>query len=241
MKRMLSLITLLALCAVLVCPVMASEFVPSITYKGSPELVTYVDDEGKVVIGQIVDENGNVLGVLHEHCLVVTAVSRAKRSDLIPEDAKEQLLWVYDELKSGDMEIPYDTLFADLEGRKMVIRDLFDASWLCEEHPEIVAPKGVYVVLTFKLGVSKDADVYVVTYKNDQWNNIVDVVNNGDGTVTCTFEDFCPIAFAVPYGSDKPPAQTGDPAAITLWVTLLCVSAAALVAVVALSRRKKAA
>lgn len=240
MKRLVSLFILLAMCAVLVCPVMAAEFVPSISDKGAPELVVTVDADGNVVIGQVIYADGTTSDI-HEDCLVITPVSHAKKSDEIPEEAAELLLDVYKDLRKGDMEIPYGDLFAELDNKKMVIRDLFDVSWLCEEHPEIVAPAGVYVSLTFNLGVSKDTEVYVFTYKHDKWNNIVEVINNGDGTVTCVFEDFCPVAFAVPYGSDKPPAQTGDPADITLWIVLMSVSAVALAAVVVFSRRKNVA
>ena len=241
MKRLVSAMILLALCAMMVLPVLAAEFVPSITYKDDPSLVTSVDGDGNVVIGRIIDEQGNVLDYIHEHCLVVTPLAKAKKSTLIPDEAEELLLDVYADLKTGDMEIPYAALQSELENKRMVIRELFDASWLCEDHPEIVAPAGVHVELTFNLGISKNAEVYVFTYKNNAWNNIVSVVNNGDGTITCVFEDFCPIAFAVPYGSDKPPAQTGDPADIALWGSLMAVSAVALVAVLVLSRRKKAA
>lgn len=238
---MISAMILVALCAMLVLPAAATEFVPSITYKEEPSLVTTVDGDGNVVIGKIVDSEGNVVGDLHEDCLVVTPVSKAKTSALIPDEAEKELLAVYNDLKKGNEEIPFEDLFAELRDKRMVVRELFDVSWRCEEHPEMIAPKGVHVVLTFNLGVSANTEVYVTTFKNDQWNNIVDVVNNGDGTVTCTFEDFCPVAFSVPYGSDKPPVQTGDPADIALWGALMAVSAVALVAVLVVFRRKNAA
>ena len=240
MKRAIALTVVLMMCIVLAVPAFATEFVPSITYKGAPELVTYVNDNGDVVIGRILDENGNVLDEIHEHCLVVTPVSRAKTSTLIPDEAEQMLLYVYDEL-NDDMQIPYDKFNAGLDASKMVVRDLFDASWLCPEHPDMVAPKGVVIELTFNLGVGKNTTVYTSSYKNNEWNPIISTTNNGDGTVTCVFEDFCPIAFSVPYGSDVPPAQTGDPADITLWVTLMAVSAVALGAVIVFSRRKTAA
>lgn len=240
MRKTIAMAIALVMCMMLACPVLASEFVPSISDKGAPELVTHLDDDGNVVIGRVVDDSGNTVSDIHEHCLVVTPVSKAKTSQLIPDEAEEMLLYVYDELRD-DMQIPYEKFNADLDPAKMVIRDLFDASWLCAEHPDMVAPKGVYVELTFNLRVGKETDVYVMTYKNDEWNPIVSTVNNGDGTVTCLFEDFCPISFSVPMGSDVPPAQTGDPADITLWVILMAVSAVALGGVLIFSRRRNAA
>lgn len=241
MKRTIAMTVVLVMCFVFACPAFAAEFVPSITDKGAPELVTTTDENGNVVIGRVVDENGNVLGYLHEGCLVVTPLYEVHFSELIPEEAKEMLLYVYEQLKVDDMVIPYEKFNANLDPDKMVIRDLFDASWLCKDHPEIVAPIGVHVELTFRLGVSADTDVYVASFKNHHWNPIVSTTNNGDGTVTCLFEDFCPISFSVPIGSDTPPAQTGDSADITLWVVMMAVSAVALCAVVVLTKSKKAA
>lgn len=241
MRRTIAMAVVLVLCFVFACPVFATEFVPSIGDKGAPELVTTTDEDGNVVIGHVVDKDGNVLDDIHEDCLVVTPLYQVHTSDRIPEEAKEMLLHVYEQLKVDDMVIPYEKFNANLDPDKMVIRDLFDVSWLCQDHPEIVAPKGVYVRLTFDLDISADTDVYVSSYKHDHWNPIVDSTNNGDGTLTCLFEDFCPVAFSVPIGSDTPPAQTGDSADITLWIVLMAVSAVALCAVVVFTKTKKAA
>ncbi len=249
MKKMISLLAVLALCFGLITPVLADEFVPSITDKGAPEIVMVEDEDGKLAIAQILDENGNVIGYLYEDYLVVTPVSQAKTSTKIPDDAEKLLLEVYDKLSNGSMSLPYEKFNKNLDASKMVIRDLFDASWLCgdesvvtdhPDHPEIVAPKNVVVRITFDLGVSKNATVYTMSYKGGAWNPIVSTVNNGDGTVTCTFEDFCPIAMSVDTGYTTPPAQTGDNSDITLWIVIMAVSVLALGAVLVLSRRKTA-
>lgn len=236
MRRIVTLLLVLVLCISLACPVFADEFVPSISDKNAPEIVPGKDPDGKPTIGRIL-KDGEVIDYIYEHCLVVTPVSQAKTSTLIPDAAEELLLDVYAKLNSGAMQLPYEKISSKLDPKKMVIRDLFDASWLCEEHPEMVAPAGVTVELTFDLGIGKNTDVYVMTYKNNAWNPIVSVENNGDGTVTCVFEDFCPIAFAVQQGSSTPPSQTGDTADLTLWIALLAVSALGLVAVVVFRRK----
>ena len=133
MKRGISLLVVLVFCLSLVCPVFADEFVPSITDKGAPEIVTIKDNEGKDAIGEIIDENGKVIGYLYEDCLVITPVSQAKTSTRIPDDAEELLLEVYDKLCDGSMSLPYEKFNANLDPAKMVIRDLFDVSWLCGE------------------------------------------------------------------------------------------------------------
>lgn len=128
------------------------------------------------------------------------------------------------------MKLPYEKFSAALASEKMVIRELVDMSWLCGDHPEIIAPAGVTIQLTFDLGIDADTDVYVMTYKHDEWNPIVKTVNNGDGTVTCEFEDFCPGSFSVRSGSNEPPVQTGDNAKLTVWIVLMAVAVVCLAA-----------
>lgn len=248
MKRVISLLVALVLCFSLSCTVLADEFVESITDKGAPEIVPVKDPDGNNAISYI-SEDGQIIDYIYEDCLLITPVSQAKTSTLIPDDAGELLLEVYDKLSNGSMNLPYEKFNANLDPAKMVIRDLFDASWLCDNfseisghpnHPEIIAPKGVTVTITFNLGVGKNTDVYCMTYKNSEWNPIVSCVNNGDGTVTCVFEDFCPIAFSVGSGNVTPPSQTGDASTPVLWIILMSVSVVALGAVLVLSRRKVA-
>ena len=241
MKKFVSLLVILVFCISLACPVLADEFVPSISAKDAPEIVTILDDEGNPAIGEILDENGNVVDYLYEECLLVTPVSQAKSSTLIPDDAEALLLEKYNNLVSGKETLPYEKFNANLDPSTMVIRDLYDVTWLCGEgseyedhpdHPEVVAPKGVVIRITFDLGVSKNANVYTMSFKNGAWNPIVKTVNNGDGTVTCTFEDFCPVAMSVGSSYVTPPSQTGDDGLLWLWIGLLAVATLALVALV---------
>lgn len=232
MKKMICLLTVLTLTLALACPVFAANpFVPSISEKEEPDIV--IDDEG--VAGVIRGEDGEIIDKVEGDCLVITPISKAETSTEIPEDAREELLYVYEELLSGDMTLPYEE--DGLDPENMVIRDLIDASWLCEEHPEMLEPEGVTIDLTFDIGVDADTKVYVYVYIDGVWTP-VPVVNNGDGTVTCTFEKICPIAFCVAAGTGTPPAQTGDAfaAQMNLWLVLMVVSAAALVSVVVMRR-----
>ena len=230
MKKLICLLTVLALAMAFACPVFAAEaFVPSISEKDEPEIVP--DDEG--VIGEIWKDD-EIIDEVEGGCLVITPISEAETSTEIPEDAREELLYVYEELLSGDMTLPYEQ--DGLDPETMVIRELIDASWLCEEHPAMLEPEGVTIDLTFDIGVDGDTKVYVYVRIDGEWT-AVPVVNNGDGTVTCTFEELCPIAFCVAAGTGKPPVQTGDEFNPTLWIALLAVSAAALVGVVVLRRK----
>ena len=248
MKKFLSLIMALVLLCSTVCTVSAAQedFVASITYKDAPTIVPIGTEDGKVVIGNILDENGNVIGKIYEDCLLITPVSKAEESQLIPDDAEQLLLQVYKKLVDGSMTLPYEKV-PGYKGQNMVIRELVDATWLCEDTtvktpcPEVVAPPKVVFQITFDLGVAAGDEVVVMTYKNDQWNPIVSTKNNGDGTVTCTFEHLCPVAFSVPTGS-VPTPPTGDTANPMLWAAMMAASAVVLVAlVVSYSHKRKAA
>ena len=234
MKKVICLITAVMLCVALASFAFAADgFVPSISYKGAPTIVEITDDQGKPAIGTVTNASGEVVGYLASDCLLITPIAEANTSTKIPADAKATLLSVYEQLNKGTMKLPYDK---GVDADKTVIKDLFDISWLCEDHPTLLAPKGVTITLTFDMGVPANADVVVMTYKNGAWGNIVSVKNNGDGTVTCVFEDFCPVAVSVPVPGGGS-SETGDKADITLWVALLSVSAVAVVALVVLRRR----
>lgn len=248
MKRVISFVVAMVLCFSLSCTVFADEFVQSITDKGAPEIVPIKDAEGKDAIGEILDADGNVIGYLYEECLLITPLSQIKASELVPDEAEKLLLDVYDKLVAGTMQLPYEKYNKNLDPAKMVIKDLFDVTWLCgdeseydeehPDHPELIAPKGITMRLIFDLNVSKNTDVYCMSYKNNAWNPVVSCVNNGNGTVTCVFEDFCPVSFSVGSGNVTPPTQTGDPSTPVLWIILMSVSVVALGAVLVLSRRK---
>lgn len=247
MKKFVCLFLALVMLSSMACFVSAAQedFVASITFKEDPEIVPVGTEDGKVVIGNIYDENGNIIGKIYEDCLLITAVSQARTSELIPDDAEDLLLDVYNKLVAGTMKLPYEKV-AGYNGENMVITELVDATWLCEDAeektpcPEVVAPPKVVFDITFRLGVAADVPVTVMTYKHDQWNPIVSTKNNGDGTVTCVFEDLCPVSFSIPT-KNVPPSDTGDSSNPVLWAVLMGVSAVALIAVVVVYTRKRKA
>jgi hypothetical protein len=112
-----------------------------------------------------------------------------------------------------------------------------------EEHghkDEKLKEEGVTLTVTFELGVGPYEDVVVVAYIDGQWVVIEDVTNNGDGTVTCVFEDICPVAFAVKERSGSNNPATGDLAGnrMVLFVGMMVLSAAGIVALLASKARK---
>ena len=67
---------------------------------------------------------------------MITPVSQVDSSKEIPEDSRALLKQVYAALTDGSMKLPYEKY--GLDPAKMVIRDLFDVSFLCTEHPEML-------------------------------------------------------------------------------------------------------
>lgn len=227
MKRFLSLMVALLVCLSLACPAFAAEttFVPSITYKDEPDI-------------EDVEMDGENAG----GCLVVSSISDAKnKSTDISQEDRDLLLDVYDKLEDGSMKLP-------LENDEYVIRELVDVSFkqtTCVDaehgHKEWLAQEGNTISVTFDLGVARGTEVVVLVYIDGEWKPIESVVNNGDGTVTCVFEDICPVAFCVESDKADVPAQTGDTMGqnLILWVVLMVASLAAII-VLMVRRRKHA-
>lgn len=240
MKKLVCLFLVLAVCAGFAMPVMADTFVPSVTYKPTPDV------EDATLEGEDVTD-----------CLIITSVEEAEeKSTDITQDDRDLLLSVYEQLSDGTMTLDLDSDY--------VIRELVDVSFKydnCrtqESHgnkPEILEQEGVTLEVDFDLGVGSNTEVIVMAYVEGQeqnaksepvevarhWESVKSVVNNGDGTVTVVFEDICPVVFVVKQSALTPPAQTGDAFGryLPLWIILLILSAVALVAVVIRGSRKK--
>ena len=235
MKRIIAIIAVLMMCCAMFVPVAAAEneFTPSVTNKPAPEVVPVPDGDGEPAIGILYDDDGQIIGYVYEDCLVITPVSDANTSTEIPDASRETLLDVYNKLINGEMTLPYELVDPKLNPGNMVIRDLFDATFVCGDHPELLAQDGVTMKLTFDLNVKPGVDVVAMTYIDGKWVPVESIVNNGDGTVTCGFEEICPIAFAVKT-AEEPPVQTGDDSGkdLALWG---CIAAVALVGIVVLT------
>ena len=245
MRKVICLAIALLLCVSMTLPAFAAEdsFVPSITYKPNPEIVPVEGEDGEEYIGVIRDKDGNVLDYVGHGCLRITPIAHVWDEEIeVPQVIEELLLYVYEKLNDGSMKIPYDKHEAGLDAANMVIRDLFDARWVCEEHRAMIEKEGVVFELTFDLGVVADAQIFVMTYDEatKEWEPIVKTVNNGDGTVTCTFEHLCAIEFSMPVNAVTVPADDAQQANVLPWIIVLLMSAVAVVGVV-VSKKKKAA
>ena len=242
MKRVLSMMIVMIMVLGLTCTVFAaeSEFVPSITEKPAPGFL--VDDEGYIAV--IKDAEGNVVSYVPAGHLVITSVADADTSNEIPEAARALLLSVYQQLLDGTMVLPAEKLNEKFSPAELTVRDLFDLTWVCDEatptHEELLNVEGNVLEITLSTKIAADIELYCMTYKNEEWNPIVSMTNNGDGTVTCVFAHLCPVAFILAEDKDVPDTGSLFGSDLFLWVGVMVVSATALVLVVANNRKKQA-
>lgn len=241
MKKVICLVMAIWICVALACPAWAAEsgFVPSISYKTSPEIVPTLDDQGGDAYGVLRDADGNIIAYLGHECLKITPVAEALDETLsIEDEIRNRLLFVYNGLNDGTVSEPYD---GDTEKNNVAIRDLFDIIWDCEEHKAMFEQEGVTLDITFDLGIMEDVNICVMTYNESTgaWESIVKAVNNGDGTVTCTFSHFCVVAFSMITPVATADAASGSGAAI--WIVLFLLAAIAVIAILIVKNKKKVA
>ena len=219
MRKVISMITVFVLCFTLAVPAFASSvgFVPSITAKPAPDVVVggenlTLDGTGAVDIAdmpviEVKNENQEVVYEAPVVDLVVTAVSQVQADDsslVISEEAAEILKEAYEQLNDEDFRLA-EKIPEQIEQLKdmgldeenvnaAVVTALFDVTVLTEELETYLAEEGHTVDLTFKADVPAGHTVVVMVYKESKWQLIENVAVNGDGTITCTFAHFCPVA-----------------------------------------------
>lgn len=241
MKKVICLVVAILICMSLACPVWAAEsgFVPSISYKTGPEIVPTQDDQGADAYGVLRDAEGNIIAYLNHGCLKITPVADAlDEEETAEEEIRDRLLFVYNGLNNGTVGVPYD---GNLEKNNVAVRDLFDIIWNCEEHKAMFEQEGVTLDITFDLGIMEDVNICVMSYDESTgtWESIVKTVNNGDGTVTCTFAHFCVVAFSMITATSTVEATAGG--GVAIWIVLFVLAAAAVAAILILKNKKKVA
>lgn len=243
MKKAFVWIMVLALVSALAAPVSAAgTFVPSIEEKGAPELVPTVGEDGELIYGEVVDEEGNVLYVVYEDDIIIAPISGAS---ILPEEEEAKLLAAYTVLTDaatnlfklipGLEEKAKEVFGDDITVEDLIIRDLFGIA-ISEELEEALEPEGATLTLTFRLNIAAATSILVATQCDEPWSMVEKVVNNGDGTVSVTFERFCPIQF-LSKRIESGPSQTGDAMGqnMGIWVAIMTVSLSAIVLLVVLN------
>lgn len=250
MKKGICMLLVLIMCVGTVLPAYAVGFVPSITYKSVPE-----------VIGGVLKDLENAAEELDiQGCIVVTSITQAEKKETdITQEARDLLLETYEKLSNGAMDLfEFAEESADPEAttpetptmglhygeKDFVVIQLVDVSLAKKKciddphgHKEILEREDVNAVLDFDLGVSADAVVVVLHFHEGKWIPVERTVNNGDGTVTCEFEHFCPVAFCIEAEEQEAPVKADF--SWVLWLILLLACAAAIVVLVILRQKNK--
>ncbi len=194
------------------------------------EFVPSIEDKGAPTVGE---SNATV---------VVTPVRDAETSTEISAEAKAALTAAYKELSAAGAELSKlctgldavvsKALGAEKNANDLVVRDLFDVT-----AKDLAA--GTALKVTFKLNVTAEQFVAAMVKVDGAWKT-VEVVNNGDGTVTCTMAEPGAVALMVPSAdvSGEGSPETGDDSNLVLWVSLMAVALAAVVAVVVFNRKR---
>jgi hypothetical protein len=100
-------------------------------------------EDGKEYIGVIRNEAGEIVDYVGHGCIMITPIAHVWDEEIeVVEVVEDLLLYVYDSLNDSSMKIPYEKHEADLDPANMVIRDLFDARWVCEEHRAMIEKEG---------------------------------------------------------------------------------------------------
>lgn len=260
MKKLATMATAILAAACMAVSVSAADFTPSVTGKEAPDVVPVQTQDGQEAVALIKGADGKEIKGVTMDKLLITPVAKA---DEAPADVAQQLNAAYDQIKAA---ATLDKLVPDIAGvleklpgkpavDDLVVRDLFDVTLGDEE--KALLKDGNYVDIRFKVGIAKD-DVLLCLHNvsGTEWE-VIDpskVVNNGDGTVTVSFNSLSPIAFAVQTSeggsttqpSDKPvgPAETGErgisPAVLWVGAAALVVVAGIAAFEVKKSRSKKA-
>lgn len=208
-------------------------FVPVVEVKNETKEVVYtapVVDLVVTAVSQVQDESAAETVVISEEAVETLKeaydqlnkenVKLSEEAPELVEQMKEQLVAQVAEQVTKQMEeqgataeeieaavaAATETVAADVASivDTAVVTALFDVSILSEELDEYLSVEGHTIDLTFKADIPEDHHVMVMVYKENKWQTIENVVVNGDGTITCTFAHFCPVAIlTVPVVEEK--------------------------------------
>ncbi len=262
MKRVLSVVVaLMILCAVTI-NAFALGFVPSIEVKTAPRVVSFFED-GKEIIGKIVDVNGNVLSIEEPWCIVVTPVAavyeernnagaltvfnqirsyaawglkaeaETQEDHEATEEVKSDLVNTYEDIKKNGTKV-----LNGLVDEGLVVRDMFAISSDCADLLRLLPIEGNKLDLKFDLNLGKEEKIQAVVRVNGTWKKLP-IVNNGDGTVSATFEDLGVVAFLGKTTGESPDTGDHSGAELALWISLMAVSAIAIVVLLVVVHRKR--
>lgn len=188
MKKTITSICAVLTAAMLVLPVSAAKYTPSVTQKGAPTAFTpSVQQKGAPTVEQTGARVTALVDLSKASKEVQEAVEEAYKVIAEAESLEEAVPTLADVLKEMD---------TDLTAEDLVVRDLFYLE--LEKELEETLEKEKEVAVTFEVeGMEEDDFLMVMVFVDGEWV-IVDAENveiGEDETVTVTFEAVGPIAF----------------------------------------------
>ena len=146
---------------------------------------------------------------------------------------KKALVSAYEDIKKNGTKT-----LEGLVDKGLAVRDMFAVSSECADLLKYLPVEGNKLDLKFDLKIGKDEKVQAVTYVNGVWKKLP-IVNNGDGTVTATLEDLGVVAFLGKTTGESPDTGDHSGAELALWISLMAVSAIAIVVLLVVVHRKR--
>lgn len=250
MKRLFTLALAIVLMLTITVSASAAQFVESITNKGAPQLIIRDQINGKDVVGFITNPDGEQISEVYMECFKIYSVADALNGGNIPNYAKDDLKNVYEDLSKSDSKISdvcpeLDDIVKKGWGKDktpddLVVKDLFYIDQLCT-HDLHKLENGNTVDLTFDVSIANGLFITAMVYVDGKWVPVNNCVNNGDGTVTVTFSQICPVAFLVPGSSivdgDTVSPATSDVSGVITWSIVMVASLASIAFLVIYRRR----
>lgn len=190
MKRTLCIITALVIClTIAVTTVAADVFVPSVTAKPAPEVVTGDNNEVKI---EVVDNNDKTVDHFEPVHIEVTPVADKDKTS-VDKEVKEALTDAYTTLSSTDAkleEVMPSLTDVAAEGKvkvaDLVVKDLFHVA-VSDEIEKALETEGNALKLTVDAKIAKNQFVAVMVCVDGEWIP-VDFVVNEDGSITCMMD-----------------------------------------------------
>lgn len=174
-------------------------------------------------------------------CTAEIVVTPYSERDTLPEDARQKIEDAYDSIAGTSDLTTLNPDLGDIADRMNIsssalgVSDLFDLSYnSCEIHNE-------HGKFTIKLEAEMlDSFVALMYWDGAKWVTIEDAYVDENGYLTFVTDKFGPYAIVVNTGAENvEPPKTGDEFP-WIYVVLMVASAAGLVVVLFLSRKKKA-
>lgn len=225
--------------------VSAAGYLPSVSYEAFPGLVVIEDEDGNKVIGYVENAQGEILSKEYHGCILITPVMDAKRNiSYLSDEAEKLLVDTYEALSAEDAklsvlipelnDIAREALGENATADDLVIRELFDVTAVCEDLIKYLEVEGNTITLTFKMVVPQEDFLTVMNLNDGKWEQVEEVKNNTDGTVSVKFSQFCPVLFLTGLPAVAAPVQNNN-----MWIAILCAVILILAVVIVYLLRRK--